>query len=214
MSYTSLKRPIRVLVVGDHIFSRIGVTVALNAERDIGVVAETDCGSSAVDLFRHHHPDVAVLDLSLHEKRALDVSRQIIKTSRSARILLSSADENEEKIKLAVSVGIRGYVPISATCKDLIHAVRRLAAGSSCFIGAVTEKTRHDRSHVKLSSREQEVLQGIAHGMANKAIAAEIKISVETVKTYVCRIMSKLGVRDRTSAVIEGIKRGLIRLNG
>jgi DNA-binding NarL/FixJ family response regulator len=88
--------------------------------------------------------------------------------------------------------------------------VRRIASGASYFTGPVMEKLRHRRSHITLSTREIEVLQGMARGQANKAIAAEMGVSAETVKTFVTRILEKLGVQDRTRAVIEALDRGLL----
>jgi two-component system NarL family response regulator len=200
-----------VLVVDDHIFTRMGVATALNCEEDIGVVAEADCGVAAIELFHHHQPDVAVLDLNLPDMHGFDVSREMMKCRRSAQILVFSAEENEEHIHHAVTLGVRGYVTKSAQRQDLISAVRRIAAGASYFTSSVMEKLRHRRSHITLSAREVEVLHGLARGQANKAIAADMGVSAETVKTFLTRIMDKLGVKDRTSAVIEALNKGLIQ---
>jgi DNA-binding NarL/FixJ family response regulator len=204
------ERPIRVLVVDDHIFTRMGVAAALNCEEDIGVVAEADCGATALELFSRHRPDVAVVDLNLPDMHGFDVTREMVRRCGTARVLVFSAEENEEQIHRAVSAGVRGYVPKSAQRPELISAVRRIASGASYFTGPVMEKLRHRRSHITLSTREIEVLQGMARGQANKAIAAEMGVSAETVKTFVTRILEKLGVQDRTRAVIEALDRGLL----
>lgn len=202
---------IRVMIVDDHFFTRIGLTAALNLEEGIGVIAEGTCGQDAIDLYTQHRPDVVVLDGHLPDMHGTDAAREIVKRYDAARLLLFSVEETEEDIHRAVTAGVRGYLPKTASRPDLIHAIRTLASGRRYFPQPVLGKLQERRSHVTLSAREQVVLQHMAKGWPNKLIAAEMTVSTETVKTYVARILSKLDVQDRTQAVMTALDRGLLR---
>lgn len=205
------KPTIRVLVVDDHFFTRMGVSAALNLETDMGVIAEAACGRDAIDLFTQHQPDVAVLDGSLPDMHGTDVAREIVKRFDAARLLIFSVDETEEDIHRAVSAGVRGYLPKSASRPDLIDAVRTIASGRRFFPQPVLGKLNDRRSHVTLSNRELEVLQSMAKGWPNKLIAAEMGVSTETIKTFVTRILDKLDAEDRVQAVMVALDRGLLK---
>ena len=204
-------RPIRVLVVDDHFFTRIGLSAALNLEADIGVVAEAACGRDAIELFSEIKPDMAILDGQLPDMHGTEVAREIIRRFSSARLLLFTVDETEEDIHRAVSAGISGYLPKSAPRPQLLSGVRAVAAGRNFFPETIREKIQQRRAHSTLSEREIEVVRGMARGLSNKLIASEMGVSAETVKTFVARILEKLDVEDRTQAVITAINRGLLR---
>jgi len=199
------------MIVDDHFFTRLGVSAALNLESDMGVVAEASSGRDAIDLFMKHRPDVAVLDGSLPDMHGTEVAREIVKRFDSARLLIFSVEETEEDIHRAVSAGVRGYLPKTASRPDLINAVRTVAAGKRFFPQPVLGKLHDRRNHVTLSLRELEVLQGMAKGWPNKLIAADMNISTETVKTFVARILEKLGAEDRIQAVMVALDRGLLK---
>ncbi|HEY1080757.1 MAG TPA: response regulator transcription factor [Prosthecobacter sp.] len=202
---------IRVLVVDDHFFTRIGVSTALNLETDIGVVAEASSGQDAIDLYTQHQPDVAVLDGNLPDMHGTEVAREIVARFSAARLLIFSVEETEEDIHRAVSAGVRGYLPKTASRPDLVHAVRTLASGQRYFPQPVLGKLHERRSHNSLSVRELEVLHGMSRGWPNKLIAANMGVSTETVKTFVTRILDKLGAEDRIQAVMTALDRGLIK---
>lgn len=202
---------IRIMIVDDHFFTRLGVSAALNLESDMGVVAEAASGKDAIELFMEHRPDVAVLDGSLPDMHGTDVAREIVKHFDTARLLIFSVEETEEDIHRAVSAGVRGYLPKTASRPDLINAVRTVAAGRRFFPQPVLGKLQERRSHVTLSARELEVLQSMAKGWPNKLIAAEMKVSTETIKTFVARILDKLDAEDRVQAVMVALDRGLLK---
>ncbi len=204
-------RAIRVLVVDDHFFTRIGLTTALNFESDMGVVAEASCGREAIDLYTHHQPDVALLDGSLPDMHGTDVAREIVKRFDGARLLIFSVEETEEDIHRAVNAGVRGYLHKSAPRAQLLEAVRAVASGRRFMPPPLQAKLRERGTHNSLSEREREALLGIAQGLANKEIAQAIGVSAETAKTYVARLMEKLGVQDRSHAVAVALARGLLR---
>ncbi len=204
-------RSIRVLIVDDHFFTRIGLTATLNIESDIGVVAEAACGRDAIDLYSTHQPDVAVLDGNLPDMHGFDVAREIVRLFGGARLLIFSVEETEEDIHRAITCGVRGYLHKSTPRTKLLNAVRTVASGRRFIPAPLQEKLRERGSHNSLSGRELQVLQCIAQGLANKEIAAALGVSAETAKTYVSRLMEKLGAQDRTHAVAVALTRGLLR---
>ena len=204
-------RSIRVLIVDDHFFTRIGLTASLNIEADIGVVAEAECGKEAIDLFSRHRPDVAVLDGNLPDMHGFDVAREIVKLHGGAKLLMFSVEETEEDVHRAVSSGARGYLHKSASRAQLLQAVRTVASGHRYLPSSMQAKLRDRASHNSLSNRELEVLRSIAGGFSNKEIATALSVSTETAKTYVARLMEKLEAHDRTHAVAIALSRGLLR---
>lgn len=199
------------MIVDDHFFTRLGVSAALNLEPGIGVIAEASSGQDAIDLFARHQPDIAVLDGHLPDMHGTDVAREIVKRFDTARLLIFSVEETEEDIHRAVAAGVRGYLPKSASRPDLIEAVRTVASGKRYFPQPLLGKLNDRRSHISLSARELEVLKAMAKGWPNKLIAADMSVSTETVKTFVARILSKLGAEDRIQAVMTALDRGLLK---
>jgi two-component system NarL family response regulator len=203
--------PIRVLIVDDQFFARMGLSMSIKLEADMDVVAEAECGRDALDLFTKHQPDVTVLDGQLPDMHGSEVAREIVKRHGPSRLLFFSVEDTEEDIHRAVSAGVSGYVTKFCPRPELLHAVRSVAAGKRYFPEPLLGKLNERRSHVTLSSRELEVLHGLAKGWPNKIIAAELNVSAETVKTFVTRILDKLGVEDRTQAVMRALERGLLK---
>ncbi len=209
----SSENSIRVLVVDDHFFTRMGVSAALNLETDMGVIAEAGCGREAIDLFTEHKPDIALLDGHLPDMHGAEVAKEIVSRFDTARLLIFSVEETEEDIHRAVSAGVQGYLPKSASRPDLIQAVRTVASGRRYFPQHILGKLQERRSHVTLSTRELEVLRSMSRGWPNKIIAAHMGVSTETGKTFVARILDKLQAEDRTQAVMVALDRGLIKLH-
>jgi DNA-binding NarL/FixJ family response regulator len=205
------QRPIRVLIVDDHFFARMGVSSALSQEGDIGVVAEAASGREAIDLYELHRPDVAVLDGQLPDMHGADVAREIVKRHRGARLLIFSVEDTEEDVHRAVTAGVNGYVLKSAPRGELVNAVRSVATGARFFSEGVLDKLQQRRKHSPLSTRETEVLQAMARGLSNKLVAVEMGVSMETVKTFVTRILEKFGAVDRVGAVVTAMERGYLK---
>ena len=210
MNFASNRR-IRVLIVEDQFFARMGLSMSFKLEPDMDVVAEAECGQDAVNLFTEHQPDVTILDGQLPDMHGTDVAREIVRRHGPSRLLFFSVEDTEEDVHRAVSAGVSGYVTKLCPRPELLHAVRSVAAGKRYFPQPLLGKLNERRSHVTLSSREMEVLRGMAKGWPNKVIAAELNVSAETVKTFVTRILSKLDVEDRTQAVMRALERGLLK---
>ena len=203
---------IRVLIVDDHFFTRMGVAASLSLEKDIGVVAQASSGSEALDMFEQHRPDVTVIDGQLPDMHGTEVAKELFKRFDSPRLLLFSIEDTEEDIHRAVSAGVSGYLSKSSRRMELVRAVRNVAAGRRFFPDQIMGKLRDRARHNTLSVREMDVLRLLARGQQNKEIATELKVSCETVKTYVTRILEKLEVQDRTHAVMVALQRGLIKV--
>lgn len=210
-----MKKPeaaIRVLIVDDHFFTRMGVTAALKLESGIQVVAEASSGEEALRQYSEHLPDVTVLDGNMPDLHGIQVAEEICRLHPHPKLLLFSVEETEEDIHRAVSAGVLGYLPKSAPRTELVEAVRRLAGGGRYFSRDIQEKLRARRSHSPLSRKETEVLKAVAEGLPNKMIAVQMAVSTETVKTHVAHVLRKLGAQDRTAAVFIGIQRGILRV--
>lgn len=202
---------IRVMIVDDHFFTRLGLSAALNLEPDLSVIAEASSGQEAIDLYTQHLPDIAILDGNLPDMHGTDVAREIVKRFDAAHLLIFSVEETEEDIHRAVSAGVRGYLPKNAARPDLIQAVRTVAAGRRYFPQGLLGKLNDRRCHPALSTREHQVLLGMSRGWPNKLIAAEMNVSTETIKTFVARILGKLNAEDRIQAVMTALDRGLLK---
>jgi DNA-binding NarL/FixJ family response regulator len=209
--HTLPETAIRLLIVDDHFFTRMGLASSIQLEPDMRVVGEAACGREALDLYHQHAPDVTVLDGLLPDMHGAEVAREIVKSNTGARLMIFSVDETEEDIHRAVAAGVSGYLPKTTPRAEFIGAIRDLAAGRRYFPTAIQEKLRERKCHVGLSQREVEVLKCMAKGLPNKIIAADLGVSAETVKTFVARIMEKLNVEDRTQAVVEAMSRGWLR---
>lgn len=202
---------IRVLVIDHNCFTRMGVAMVLNAEKDIHVIGEADCATSALDLFAQHAPDVALIDDPLPDVCGTELARELLSRSKHARLLMLSRDETEEDVCQAAQVGVLGYMKRNTPPKELVHAVRTVAAGNRVFSQTALERLRLHQSLCPLSAREVQVLQGMARGWPNKMIAAEMGVSVETVKTFATRIRSKLSAENRAQSVMKAIERGFLK---
>ncbi len=206
-------RSIRVLLVDDHFFTRLGLAAALSLESDIKVVAQASSGKQAIDLYTEYQPDIAVVDGHLPDLHGTDVARQIVSRHANANLLLFSVEETEEAIHRAVRAGVNGYLSKTARRSTVLEAIRTVAGGKRYFPDAIQAKLHAHHTHPELSARELEVLQCISRGLANKEIAESMGISTETVKTHVARLMDKLGVQDRARALMVAIERGILRIN-
>ncbi len=205
---------IRILLVDDHFFTRMGLASALNLESDIKVVAEASNGRDAINMFSEFQPDLAILDGNLPDLHGTEVARHIVSRHAEARLLLFSVEETEEAIHRAVRAGVNGYLNKGAQRSDVLEAIRAVASGRRYFPKPIQAKLHAHHIHTELSTREVEVLNHIARGMANKEIAASMGISTETVKTHVTRLLAKLDVQDRAHALMVAMERGILKVEG
>jgi two-component system, NarL family, response regulator len=208
-----MKTPkIRVLVVDDHVMVRIGLGTLLSDEPDFEVVGQARNGAEAVAMFEELRPDITLIDGVLPDLHGTEVIREIIAHHPRAAFIVMSINETAEDIHLAMNAGARGYVPKSYDQDVIIRAIREVSAGASFLPPEIALRLGERSLSVSLSHREIEVLNLIARGRANKEIAEDLKLSENTVKTHIARILDKLGAPDRTRAVTIAIQRGLLKL--
>jgi len=207
---------ISVLVVDDHPVVRHGLMAILRWEQDIQLVGEAADGEEAVRLILQHQPDVVLLDLRLPKLSGIDVMRQVRAQVPGTRFLVLTTYDTEEYIAPALAAGARGYLLKDAEPEVLSRAIRQLMQGGAALEPKVAA---HVLGHLsnretseELSERELEVLRLLPTG-SNKAIAAQLDVSENTVKTHLSHIFSKLGVQSRAEAVSVAMQRGLLHLD-
>jgi DNA-binding NarL/FixJ family response regulator len=201
-----------LMVVDDHPLMRVGIVSIINSQHDLSVVAQASTEDEAVRQFGESRPDLTVMDLRLAKGSGLGAIRRIISIQRNASILVLTTYEGDEDIHQALSAGARGYLLKDLSHQELLRAIRQILGGRT-FIPTTVNTTLSSRSRTTtLTSREHEVLRFLFRGLNNREIAVELRIGEATVKTHVGVILAKLGVNDRTSAVVEALKRGLLHL--
>jgi DNA-binding NarL/FixJ family response regulator len=203
---------IRILIVDDHPIMRVGIAAIINAQPRMQVVGQAGTAADAVRMFELLQPDLTLMDLRLPDRSGVDAIRTICAISPKAKIIVLTTYEGDEDIHQALDAGARGYIIKGMQHDALVKALQRVHAGQRYLPQVVTEalSSRIPGSH--LSQREQEVLQLMFAGKSNREIAEELLIKEATVKSHVSVILMRLDVSDRTQAVVEGLKRGLVHL--
>jgi DNA-binding NarL/FixJ family response regulator len=208
---------IRVLVVDDHPVVRHGLTAILRWERDLDVVGEAADGREAVQRIIEQRPDVVLLDLRLPHLSGIEVMRQVRAQLPQVRFLVLTTYDTDAYIGPALAAGAQGYLLKDATPEELAGAVRSLMQGRAALEPGVAarllEKISDGGAADELSAREREVLERLVRGASNKAIAANLNVSENTVKTHISHIFAKLGVQSRAEAVAAAIQRGMVSLD-
>ena len=211
---------IRVLIADDHPIVREGFGAIVNAEADIQVVAQASNGVEALEQAAEANPDVALMDLRMPNMGGAEAIRRLRQTNPNLRAIVLTTYDDDEAIYEAIRAGARGYLLKDVRPKDLVRAIRRVHAGGSLLQPVVVERlldrlgpedADDEAEPVEaLTPRELEVLQIMARGARNRDIAQELVISERTVKIHVANIIAKLGVTNRTAAVVRAIDLNLI----
>ncbi|MBB5781699.1 response regulator transcription factor [Nonomuraea jabiensis] len=205
---------VRVVVVDDHAVMRAGVVALLAAEPSIKIVGEAGDGRAALELVERHDPDVALLDLRMPVLDGVATTTEIVAGHASTRVLILTTYDTDEEIERAVEAGAIGYLLKDTTRQQLVDAIHAAARGETVLAPRVAEKLiakLRKPAHVALTSREAEVLNGVADGLTNAEIGDRLVIAEATVKTHLLRLFAKLDVNDRTRAVVVALERGLLR---
>jgi len=201
---------IRILVVDDHPLFRDGIAALLASQPDMMVVAEASNGREAVEQFRAHQPDIALMDLQMPEMNGLDALIAIRRDFPDARVIVLTTYTGDVQVLRAMQVGARAYLLKNLLHKELLETIRAVHAGRKTLSAEASFELAEHATDDALTAGEIEVLRLIAAGNANKQIAAQLSITEETVKGRVKNILSKLGANDRTHAAMIAVKRGII----
>ena len=207
---TATVRPIRVLCVDDHRLMREGVARIVGVHADMEVVGGASNGEQAVAQFVEQRPDVTLMDLQLPVVNGIEAIRRIRQIDGSARIVVLTMYEGDENIHRAFDAGAMGYVLKDAIPDDLIHVIREVHAGRRVMGPDIQRALAQRATQRTLTVREQQVLELLSRGMRNKEIASALGITADTTGAHVKSIYAKFGVHDRTAALAEAIRRGLI----
>lgn len=215
--------PIRVLVCDDQVLIRTGLVTIIDAQPDLEVAGECGDGQAAVDLAGQVHPDVVVMDVRMPVLDGIEATRLLAGAGvpHPVKVLVVTTFNLDEYVYEALRAGASGFLLKDAPPAQLLHGIRTVGTGAALLDPEVTrrlvgryaarirpaEGTSHD---IPLTPRELEVLRLIADGLSNSEIAAALVISPETVKTFVSRILTKLGLRDRVQAVVYAYRQGLV----
>lgn len=203
---------IRVLSVDDHPLLREGIAALVADQPDMQLVAQAANGREAVDLFRRNQPDVTLMDLQMPEMSGIDAIIAIRSESPKAKIIVLTTYAGDVLAHRALRAGAMAYVLKGLVRKDLLDTIRAVHAGQKRINPDVAAQLAHHMNDDDLTAREIEVLALMAAGHSNKLIADRLSIAEDTVKAHVTHILSKLNATDRTQAVTQGLKRGIIGL--
>jgi DNA-binding NarL/FixJ family response regulator len=212
--------PIRVLVADDQPVVLRGFAAVLAAQPDLAVVATAADGAQAVRLAAETGPDVALLDIRMPVLNGIEAARRII-AAHHTRVIMITTFDLDDYVYDALSAGASGFLLKDVRARDLAESVRIVARGDALLAPKITRRliagfarSRPCRIVDALTPRESEVLLMIARGLSNAEIAAALVVTEHTVKTHVARLLAKLGLRDRTQAVIHAYESGLVTPGG
>jgi DNA-binding NarL/FixJ family response regulator len=215
---------IGIVVADDHEVVRAGFAALLDTQPDFTVLGTAADGAEAVQACRDQSPDVALLDVRMPGMDGIEATRLLTTTGSGTRVLILTTFDLDEYVYDALCAGASGFLLKDVTAERLFDAVRVIAAGDALLAPSVTRRligefarqrprrtgSEPSASLAALTPRETEVLKLIAEGISNAEIAARLVVTEETVKTHVSRILGKLGLRDRTQAVVTAYESGLV----
>jgi DNA-binding NarL/FixJ family response regulator len=213
---------IRVLIADDDALVRSGLRALLAAEEDLTVVGEAADGREAIERTRALRPDVVLMDVRMPRLDGVSATREIVSWPHRPRVLVLTTFDLDEVVDDAVDAGADGFLLKRATPEQLIDGIRTVVAGDALVAPAVTRRLlvayaarrAPDRDRLRLATRltdrETEILRALAEGLSNAEIAGRVYLAPETVKTHVKAILGKLGVRDRTQAVVWAYRTGFV----
>jgi DNA-binding NarL/FixJ family response regulator len=217
---------VRVVIADDQGMVRSGFTTLLNSEPDIEVIGEAVNGQEAITRAAQLRPDVMLMDVRMPVLDGLQATRQITAMDGAPKVLVLTTFDLDDYVYQALRWGASGFLLKDASAAELAAAVRIVAAGDALLSPGVTRRLIAEFARMgaprsptrktldSLTERESEVLALVARGLSNAEIASRLVVAEQTVKTHVSRILMKLGLRDRTQAVVLAYETGLVEPGG
>jgi DNA-binding NarL/FixJ family response regulator len=212
-----------VLVADDHPAFRTGLQQMLEGVEDLEVVGTASNGAEAVELAARLKPDVAVMDLRMPELDGIEATRRLRQDSPGTAVIVLTMFEDDDSVYAAMRAGALGYVLKGADQDEIVRAIRAVAAGEAIFGPEIAARviahfaTGHrqaSEAFPALTDREREILERIAAGRGNAAIAHELSITLKTVRNHVSNIFTKLQVSDRSAAIVKAREAGFASPTG
>lgn len=209
---------VRVLLADDHPVYRLGLRALLDSVDGVEVVGEAETGAEAVAATAELTPDVVVMDLRMPGLNGIEATRRIVKESPGAAVLMLTYSDDDHSVMEAMLAGARGYVLKEAGKDAILRAVHDVASGEMIFGASIAKRmpqllgTRGDKAFgpfASLTGREHQVLELMAEGLNNAAIAARLGVGDKRIRNCVTEIYNKLGVADRAHAIIRARDAGL-----
>lgn len=206
---------------------RDGFTMILDAQEDIDVVGDAENGRAGVELCRRTRPDIVLMDIRMPEMDGIEATGLIVDDNEyHTKVLVLTTFDLDEYVYAAMRAGASGFLLKDTPAKELVTAIRVIAAGEALLSPSVTRRLIEEFARQPepaavtaalppdLTDREREALELLAHGLSNREIAAEMFIGEATAKTHVSRLLTKLGVRDRVQAVVLAYEAGVVTPGG
>jgi DNA-binding NarL/FixJ family response regulator len=204
---------IKVLLVEDHYMARVALRSILSDKTDVTIVAETDNGQEAIQLYGKLRPDVTVMDLGLPGTDGFEAITAIRQLNRGAKIVVLTNYDGSEDVYRALRNGAMAYLTKDVSGQELLHAIIATHQGNRYLPRSVRDRLAERIPCSELTPREEQVLKLITGGCSNQEIASKLNIAEKTVRIHVSSVLEKMGARDRTQAAIYAIQRGFVHLD-
>jgi len=204
---------IRILLVDDHPVVREGLTAMIATQADMLVVGAAADGAQAIELFRQHQPNLTLMDLRLPGMSGIETIKTLRRESPHSRFIVVTSFHGDQDVYQALQAGASSYVLKEMFGEELFKAIRTVHAGGQYLPPGVMTNQESELASPGLTPREMDVLRLIVAGHSNKQIGDALDVTEGSVKFYVNKILSKLGVSDRTQAVTTALRRGIVHLD-
>jgi len=214
-------KKLRILLADDHIVMRSGLRALLERQPNLEVIAESDNGRNTVELAGSLKPDVVIMDVAMPMLNGIEATKTIVAEQPTTAVIILSMHADESYVMRALKAGARGYLLKDSAPADLLNAIQAVSQNKSFFSPKVSRILAEDYvrvlkqkggvdSYDLLTSREQEILQLVAEGKANKEIAAALNISPYTVETHRKHILEKLNLHNPAELILYAVRKGII----